>query len=179
MNHIDEFLSPNFHGVAQQCFVVILLITIVALAVAAASRRCRACWSCCLRPTAVCTPRAAFRFRHCCSPWSLRRLLTQALAEARENAKSLFAAASFVSRWQAFTGRDGTSRTGFPRPSLAGGCGVSRHCWCVLHQGKLGSTQWMNAHFDPKNLPVQATECDRRNAASANRSSLPTPGVDT
>ena len=33
MNHIDEFLSPNFHGVAQQCFVVILLITIVVLAV--------------------------------------------------------------------------------------------------------------------------------------------------
>ena len=32
MNHIDEFLSPNFHGVAQQCFVAILLITIVALA---------------------------------------------------------------------------------------------------------------------------------------------------
>jgi len=23
MNHIDEFLSPNFHGVAQQCFVLI------------------------------------------------------------------------------------------------------------------------------------------------------------
>ena len=34
MNHIDEFLSPNFHGVAQQCFVAILLITIVGLAVA-------------------------------------------------------------------------------------------------------------------------------------------------
>ena len=33
MNHIDEFLSPDFHGVAQQCFVVLLLITIVALAV--------------------------------------------------------------------------------------------------------------------------------------------------
>ena len=32
MNHIDEFLSPNFHGVAQQCFVAILLITIVGLA---------------------------------------------------------------------------------------------------------------------------------------------------
>src|SRR4051794_30626809 len=31
MNHIDEFLSPNFHGVAQQCFVVIFLITIAAL----------------------------------------------------------------------------------------------------------------------------------------------------
>jgi len=34
MNHIDEFLSPNFHGVAQQCFVIILLITIVTVALA-------------------------------------------------------------------------------------------------------------------------------------------------
>ena len=32
MNHIDEFLSPNFHGVAQQCFVAILMVTLVALA---------------------------------------------------------------------------------------------------------------------------------------------------
>src|SRR5204863_6588688 len=34
MNHIDEFLSPNFHGVAEQCFVIILLITIVTVALA-------------------------------------------------------------------------------------------------------------------------------------------------
>src|SRR2546427_5347604 len=34
MNHIDEFLSPNFHGVAQQCFAALLLIAIVALAIA-------------------------------------------------------------------------------------------------------------------------------------------------
>ena len=32
MNHVTEFLSPDFHGVAQQCFAVILLITIAALA---------------------------------------------------------------------------------------------------------------------------------------------------
>ena len=32
MNHIDEFLSPNFHGVAQQCFAAMLLITAAAVA---------------------------------------------------------------------------------------------------------------------------------------------------
>jgi len=31
MDHIDEFQSPNFHGVAQRCFLVLLLITIAAL----------------------------------------------------------------------------------------------------------------------------------------------------
>src|SRR5437660_4991095 len=32
MNHIDEFLSPNFHGVAQQCFAALLLIAVITLA---------------------------------------------------------------------------------------------------------------------------------------------------
>ena len=32
MNHVTEFQSPDFHGVAQQCFAVMLLITIAALA---------------------------------------------------------------------------------------------------------------------------------------------------
>jgi hypothetical protein len=33
MDHIDEFQSPNFHGVAQKCFVVLLLVTVAVLAV--------------------------------------------------------------------------------------------------------------------------------------------------
>ena len=27
MDHIEEFQSPNFHGVAQKCFLVLLLIS--------------------------------------------------------------------------------------------------------------------------------------------------------
>jgi len=34
MDHIDEFQSPNFHLVAQKCFAVLLLLTLVALAFA-------------------------------------------------------------------------------------------------------------------------------------------------
>ncbi|HEV2688066.1 MAG TPA: hypothetical protein VGV35_05915, partial [Bryobacteraceae bacterium] len=33
MDHIDEFQSPNFHGIAQRCFLLLLLITIAVLAV--------------------------------------------------------------------------------------------------------------------------------------------------
>jgi hypothetical protein len=33
MDHIDEFQSPNFHGIAQKCFLMLLLITVAALAV--------------------------------------------------------------------------------------------------------------------------------------------------
>ena len=34
MDHIDEFLSPNFHGFPQKCFALLLLITLIALATA-------------------------------------------------------------------------------------------------------------------------------------------------
>lgn len=33
MNHIDEFQSPNFHLVAQECFAILLLLALVTLAV--------------------------------------------------------------------------------------------------------------------------------------------------
>ena len=33
MDHIDEFQSPNFHGLAQKCFLVLVLIAIAVLAV--------------------------------------------------------------------------------------------------------------------------------------------------
>src|SRR4029453_370444 len=33
MDHIDEFLSPNFHGLPQRCFAVLLLLGIVGMAV--------------------------------------------------------------------------------------------------------------------------------------------------
>ena len=33
MDHIDEFQSPNFHGAAQKCFLVLLLITVAVLTV--------------------------------------------------------------------------------------------------------------------------------------------------
>jgi len=32
MDHVDEFQSPNFHGIAQRCFLVLLLIVVAALA---------------------------------------------------------------------------------------------------------------------------------------------------
>ena len=32
MDHIEEFQSPNFHGIPQRCFLVLLLITIAVLA---------------------------------------------------------------------------------------------------------------------------------------------------
>ena len=35
MDHIEEFQSPNFHGIAERCFAALLLLTFVALALRA------------------------------------------------------------------------------------------------------------------------------------------------
>ena len=32
MDHIDEFLSPNFHGMPQKCFAALVLLAVVAMA---------------------------------------------------------------------------------------------------------------------------------------------------
>jgi hypothetical protein len=34
MDHIDEFLSPNFHGMGQKCFAVLVLLALIAAAMA-------------------------------------------------------------------------------------------------------------------------------------------------
>jgi len=41
MSHIDEFQSPNFHNIAPQCFLVLLLITVAVFAVC--GRRFKLC----------------------------------------------------------------------------------------------------------------------------------------
>jgi hypothetical protein len=39
MDHIEEFQSPNFHGLAPRCFVLLVLITLAALAVSGSKLR--------------------------------------------------------------------------------------------------------------------------------------------
>src|SRR5438309_12059903 len=34
MDHIDEFLSPNFHGMGQKCFAGLVLLALIVVAVA-------------------------------------------------------------------------------------------------------------------------------------------------
>ncbi len=119
MNHIDEFLSPNFHGVAQQCFVAILLITIVGLAM---SRNKPSLSRVLVLLFATYSGLYASRSLPVSSlllTLIVAPLWTQALAEARDNPRSLAPPARFAFAMAVayFTG--GAARTRFPRPSLA------------------------------------------------------------
>jgi len=157
MNHIDEFLSPNFHGVAQQCFVAILLITIVALA-AAHNKPSLSRVLVLLLATysglyaARSLPVSSLLFTLIVAP-----LWTQALTDARENENLSLRLRAVVSRWQEFTGRVRNVELGF-RGHLWPAAAVFLGVLVCAHQGRLGATQWMHAHFDPKHLPVQATD---------------------
>ena len=157
MNHIDEFLSPNFHGVAQQCFVAILLITIVALA-AAHNKPSLSRVLVLLLATysglyaARSLPVSSLLFTLIVAP-----LWTQALTDARENENLSLRLRAVVSRWQEFTGRVRNVELGF-RGHLWPAAAVFLGVLVCAHQGRLGTTQWMHAHFDPKHIPVQATD---------------------
>ena len=157
MNHIDEFLSPNFHGVAQQCFVAILLITIVALAV--------------VRNKPPLSRLLVILFAAYSGLYASRSLpvssllltllvapaLTQAVAEARTAPGLSSRLRTWFARWGRFASRMGKMEMRFRGhlwPLAAVGFGL---LVCV-HQGRLGERRWMDAHFDAKHFPVQASE---------------------
>ena len=70
MDHIDEFQSPNFHGVAQKCFAGVIAAYIGCLGDQEGARPPDSepanYWSCYLPPTQACTPPEISQFRRFC-----------------------------------------------------------------------------------------------------------------
>ncbi len=157
MNHIDEFLSPNFHGVAQQCFVVILLITIVTLAAARRKPSLSHVFVLLLATYSGLYAARSLPVSSLLITLIVAPLWTRALTEASSNQNLSVRLRAFISRWQAFTGRVGQVELGF-RGHIWPVAAVFLGLLVCAHQGRLGATQWMNAHFDPRHLPVQATD---------------------
>jgi hypothetical protein len=157
MNHIDEFLSPNFHGVAQQCFVAILLITIVVLAAArnkpSLSR---------VLVLLFATYSGLYASRSLPGSSLLITLIvaplwTQALAEARDNPDLSIRLRGFLSRWLSLTSRVGRIELCF-RAHLWPMAAVVVGLLMCAQAVKPGSQRWMDAHFEARRFPVQATD---------------------
>jgi len=152
MNHIDEFQSPNFHGVAQKCFAGLLLLTLVALAVkkreAGAVRASQfllllfAVYSGLYASRNI--PVSSLLLILVTGPW-----LSDATERLVEKLGSKSARPKpFLQRMQTID----RSLRGHLWPIAA----VALACWIAAHAGKLGATQLMNAHFDAKRFPVEA-----------------------
>jgi len=135
MDHIDEFQSPNFHGVAQKCFMALLLIAIAVL------------------------------FAHGRKLGMIPALTLLFAIYAGLSASRNIPIASILLVMVAgplFVELEGA----FSRRMTAIDSGLRGHLWPILavlcslaiaaNGGRVGSIQWMDAHFDPKRMPVEA-----------------------
>jgi hypothetical protein len=157
MNHIDEFLSPNFHGVAQQCFVAILLITIVVLAVVRKKPSLSQALVLLLATYSGLYASRSLPVSSLLLTLIVAPLWTQALSEARDHPNLSARLRAFLGRWLSFTSRVGgleLSFRGHAWPIVAVVVGV---LVCV-QSVKPSSHRWMDAHFDAGRFPVQATD---------------------
>ena len=156
MNAISEFRSPNFHGAAQQCFALLMLITIVALA---SARRRPAPAHMLVMLFAVYSGLLATRNLPVAS--LLLTLLVAPLLSETIAAAGSTDAAGWVRSVCARMDRFG-SRMRNMELRLSGHvwlvAGFVLGLWACAHGGRLGSTQLINAYFDAKRFPVEAVD---------------------
>jgi hypothetical protein len=146
MNHIDEFQSPNFHGVAQECFLALLLI---AFAVVITRGRGMGLSRGLILLFAVYAGLSASRNIPIASI-----LLVMVVGPL------------FVELDKRFS-----------RRMTVVDSALRRHLWPIvaavltfviaIHGGRVGSSQWMDAHFDPRRMPVDAVNFLRSQNARA------------
>ncbi|MFZ0321860.1 MAG: hypothetical protein WAL56_22235 [Candidatus Sulfotelmatobacter sp.] len=154
MDHIDEFRSPNFHGVAQKCFAVLLILTLAAFAL----KR---------RPSVRARPSdlLLILFAVYSGLYASRNIPVSALliilvigprlsAALQQLAPKLLnrqydnPAPTFLDRMQAIESSLHSHLWPLAALLLTG--------WITFHAGRLASQPLMNAHFDAKRFPVAA-----------------------
>jgi hypothetical protein len=155
MNRIDEFKSPDFHGWAERCFAVILMLVLIAFA----GHRKKLCLS--HKLVVLLAVYAGF--------YSSRNLpvssILLVLVAGPILWESFVALADRPGAWQWL--RNGTARiSNFSDRMGAQEMHLRGHLWPVLsvafafaiclHGGWLGSRQLIQAEFDPKKMPVAA-----------------------
>lgn len=138
MNHIQEFQSPDFHGWAQRCFLILLLITVVALA--ARVRRLRA------------SELLVLLFSIYSGLYAARNIPVASILLVMVIGPSV-CTGSAVGLF---------SRVGLLQSSLRG------HGWPVIATvltlavaaggGRVGAARLIDAHFDPQRMPVGAVD---------------------
>ena len=136
MEHIDEFQSPNFHGIAQRCFLVLLLIVIAALVVNGRK----------LRFSGI----LVVLFAVYAGLYASRNIPVSSILLAA-------IAASLISSG---------GRKGFLHRMAAVDATTRGHLWPILatvatlviaaNAGRVGATVLMEEHFDPERMPVAA-----------------------
>jgi hypothetical protein len=155
MNHISEFLSPDFHSPAAKCFLLLLIGTLCALAISREK----------LHPTqlflvvfAVSTGLQSSRNLPVSSillVLVVAPLLSDSIKDAANNPQVAFRLRSLLATANRFSARMNSVDAGF-HDRVWALLAVLIGLWVCAHSGMLGSSQMMNAHFDEARFPVQA-----------------------
>jgi hypothetical protein len=163
MNHIEEFQSPNFHGIAQKCFAILILI---ALATIATHRRELSISHLLTVLFAVYTGLYASRSIPVSS--ILLILIIGPLLCGRGGASESALSERSASKGLADFARRGNvePRAGFLSRMAHLDSTLHGHLWPILallvtltiaaNGGRVGSQALMDAHFDPRRMPVAA-----------------------
>jgi hypothetical protein len=137
MDHIEEFQSPNFHGIAQKCFLVFLLITIAVLALRARELR---------TSQGLTVLFAVYAGLYASRNIPVSSILLAMVVGPLVHTASL--SRGFIQRMADVEVR----QRGHLWPILAIVVTLS----IAANGGRLGSSSLMDAHFDSKRMPVQA-----------------------
>jgi len=136
MDHIDEFQSPNFHGGAQRCFLVLLLISIAALV--ANGRKLRA-------SEVMLVLFSVYAGLYASRNIPVSSILLALIIGPLISSPGLW---RFTEKMRAVD----TELRGHFGPIAA----TAATLIIALHGGRAGATQMMDAHFGPQRMPVGA-----------------------
>ena len=137
MDHIDEFQSPNFHGIAQRCFLALLLITVALLAWRGRELRLS---------EGLTVLFAVYAGLYASRNIPVSSILLVMVVGPLVPAATLFS--GFSTRMAAVEVR----LRGHVWPAVA----VVATLAVAANGGRMGSAVWMDARFDPKRMPVEA-----------------------
>jgi len=153
MNHVTEFLSPDFHGPAQQCFAVILLVTIATVASARRKHQTARLLVILLAAYSGLYAARNLPVSSLLLTLIIAPLLSETVAKAAGNEEIASWLGNLLSRLQSFGARmEKLHFQGHLWMALAFVLGL----WACIQGGRLGSTQLINAYFDDKRFPVEA-----------------------
>ena len=137
MDHIEEFQSPNFHGIAQKCFLVVLLITIAVLALRGRELR---------MSQGLTVLFAVYAGLYASRNIPVSSILLAVVVGPLVHTARL--SRGFIQRMADVEVR----QRGHLWPILA----LVATLAVAVNGGRLGSSVLMDAHFDPERMPVQA-----------------------
>jgi hypothetical protein len=137
MDHIDEFQSPNFHQLAQKCFLLLLLVSMTILLVR--GRKLRFSQGLIVLLAVYMSLTAS---RSIPTSSILLVMIVGPLLSAGPNAQAIWNRLAMVE----------SQMRGHLWPILT----IAITLAIAINGGRVGSSQIIDAHFDPKHMPVDA-----------------------